>query len=263
MTTATLTFRGVDIAYEVHGNAGSWVTFSHSLGCDRHLWRRQIDVLAGRCRILSHDLPGHGESGAGPEPGSLGLLAADVRALMDHLAIEKTHFVGISIGGMIGQTLALDSPGRIDRLVLANTTAYMPPPVVQLWAQRIALAREQGLTNIAQASLERWFPPAYRAAHPERIAEMAQVFAATSVAGYVTCSQAIMGLDTRQRLRDIACPVLILGGTEDPGAPIEALRLMQQGITGAELMLLAGAGHLSCVDAADDFTAALIRFLCL
>lgn len=261
MKASTLAVRGVAVAYEVQGTSGPWVTFSHSLGCTRHMWRRQIDTLAGRHRVLSYDLPGHGDSGAASEPGSLGDLAADVCALMDHLAIETSHFVGISIGGMIGQTLAIDSPSRVASLVLANTTAYMAPPAVQLWEQRITLARDKGLAGIAQASLERWFPEAFRVAHPELLAEMVQVFSHTSVQGYVSCSQAIMGLDTRQSLSRIRCPTLVIGGTEDPGAPAEALSLMSQGIRGSELTLLQGAGHLSSIDAADEFTSALTRFL--
>jgi len=261
MTTSKLTADGVEIAYEVIGLSGPWVTFSHSLGCTRQMWQPQIQALAGRCRVLVYDLPGHGESAVPSARGSLEHLVADVRALMDHLTIEKTHHVGISIGGMIGQTLAIESPERVSRLVLANTAAFLPPPVVRMWEERIALAGEKGLDGIAQASLERWFPQPFRATHPELMDRMAAVFSRTSVQGYVSCSEAIMGLDTRARLNRIHSPVLIIGGTEDPGAPAGALRLMNQSIQGSELVMLQGAGHLSSIDAAQEFNRVLTRFL--
>lgn len=249
------------IAYDVHGTTGPWVTFSHSLGCTRHMWQEQISALARDFRVLAYDLRGHGESNSGGAPGSLNLLASDVHALLDHLGISGTHFVGISIGGMIGQTLAIESPDRIASLVLANTTAFMPPPAVELWAQRVQVAQDRGVVALAQTSMERWFPAAFRKAQPEIIARMVGEFASTSVDGYVTCCQAIMGLDTRAGLAAIRCPTLIVGGTEDPGAPAEALTRMNQQIAGSQLVMLEGAGHLSNIDQSGPFTATLTEFL--
>ena len=259
----TISINGVEIAYDVHGTDGPWVVFGHSLGCTRAMWQRQIDSLARNCRVLAYDLRGHGQSATGDATaqGSLAQLASDVRSLMDQLTIERAHFVGISIGGMIGQTLAIESPDRIASLVVANTTAFMPPPAVQLWAQRIEAARTHGVASLARPSIERWFPEDFRGAHPALIEQMIQMFSTTSFRGYEFCSRAIMGLDTREGLARIRCPVLIIGGSEDPGAPVEALGQMQQALAQSELVLLQGAGHLSNIDRPEEFTAALSKFL--
>lgn len=261
MSAMKLDIGGVGIAYEVHGASGPWLTFSHSLGCSRHMWRRQIEALSGSHRVLAYDLRGHGESEVDARQGSLALFASDVCALMDELGIQASHFVGVSVGGMIGQTLAIEAPERISSLVLANTTPFMPPAAMPMWQQRVQLAQEKGVGSLAQPSMERWFPEAFRKAHPELIADLLAEFSTTSTQGYVSCCQAIMDLDTREGLARIQCPTLIVGGSEDPGAPVEALRQMNQRIQGSELLLLEGAGHLSNIDRPEPFTAALKRFL--
>lgn len=252
---------GVEIAYEVHGSAGPWVTFSHSLGCSKSMWARQIAALSSRYHVLAYDLRGHGQSTADDSVGSLALLSADVLALLDHLEIQRTHFVGISVGGMIGQTLAIHSPERVHSLVLANTSPFMPPPVVDMWRQRIETAREKSVACLAQTSMERWFPQSFRSEHPEVLARLVAEFSATSINGYVTCCQAIAGLDTRSQLAKISCPTTLIGGSEDPGSPLEVLRTMAQNIAGSELHLLEGAGHLSNIDRPEQFTALLERHL--
>ncbi len=143
-----LSINGVDLAYEVHGRTGPWVTLSHSLGCTKHMWEHQIATLSMNYRVLAYDLRGHGESTSDSTPGSLALLASDVLALLDHLDIARSHFIGISIGGMIGQTLAIEAPDRVASLVLANTTAYVSPLVVKMWAERIQQAKEVVSTDL-------------------------------------------------------------------------------------------------------------------
>ncbi|MGO4581492.1 alpha/beta fold hydrolase [Cupriavidus sp. 2TAF22] len=256
-----LNINGVDLAYEVHGRSGPWVTFSHSLGCTRRMWERQIAALSANYRVLAYDLRGHGESGSDASPGSLALLGSDLLALLDHLGIASSHLIGISVGGMIGQTLAIEVPDRVASLVLANTTAYMPPLAVEMWGERIQLAEDRGVGALALPSMERWFPQAFREANPDVITRLAKDFAATSLQGYITCGQAIMGLDTREALAKIQCPTLIVGGTEDPGAPVEALHQMHNQIRGSELLILEGAGHLSNLDKPMEFTAEVTRHL--
>lgn len=252
-----LTRNGVELAYEVRGDRGPWVVFSHSLGCTRGMWDRQLTELSSRFRVLAYDLPGHGDSDVDTNPGSLSSLASDVMALLDHIEIANCHFVGISIGGMIGQALAIEAPDRFLSLVLANTTAFMPPLAQELWTNRIRQARSEGVSSLAQSSIDRWFPDGFRKAHPALISRMVREFSATSLDGYVRCSQAISGLDTRAALPGIRCPVLIIGGTEDPGAPLDALRQMNQAIPSSKLLVIEGAGHLSNLDRPEVFSAAL------
>lgn len=256
-----LRFNNLEFAYEVHGTSGSWVTFSHSLGCSQSMWSRQIDALSRSHRVLAYDLRGHGDSDVDTSVGSLDHYAMDVVALLNALGIESTHFVGLSIGGMIGQTLAIEAPNRVSSLVLANTTAFMPPVAAPMWQQRMQLALEKGVACLASPSMERWFPSAFRNAHPEVIADLEAQFSKTTIQGYVSCCQAIMNLDTRDGLAHIHCPTLIVGGSEDPGAPVEALRQMNALIRNSELLVLEGAGHLSNIDQPEQFTMALKRFL--
>lgn len=252
---------GVQIAYEVHGSSGPWITFGHSLGCSKSMWAKQIAELSSDYKVLAYDLRGHGQSTADEASGSLKLLTDDVLSLLNFLSIEKTHFVGISIGGMIGQTLAIKAPDRVSSLVLANTSPFMPPPVVDMWKQRIQTVQQNGVACLAQPSMDRWFPQVFRDQSPETIAALVADFSATSIAGYVCCCEAIMGLDTRNELHSIACPTSIIGGSEDPGSPIEVLQTMARHISGSELHVLDGAGHLSNIDKADQFTAVLKQHL--
>ena len=256
----TQTIDGLEIAYEVHGTTGPWVTFSHSLGCSRKMWSSQIEALSNTCRVLAYDLRGHGESEADATAGSLALYASDVIALMDGLGIRNSHFVGISVGGMIGQTLALKAPERIASLVLANTTPFMPPAAIPAWLQRIDQAKNKGVASLAAPSLERWFPETFRTGHSDLIASLAKEFANTSVQGYVSCCQAIMTVDTRNELERIACPTLIIAGSQDPGAPAEVLQQLKR-IPNSELLVIEGAGHLSNIDHPEQFTTALKSFL--
>ncbi|MCK5744904.1 MAG: alpha/beta fold hydrolase, partial [Oricola sp.] len=149
---------GIEIEYSVHGDSGPWVTLSHSLGCSQAMWEPQIRALSDKYRVLNYDLRGHGGSSCDDSEGSTDLLKDDLVALLDSLNIEKTALIGISIGGMIGQKFAAEHPDRISWLVLANTSAFMPPHMLGDWTARIDLARDKGVASLAGPSLERWFP---------------------------------------------------------------------------------------------------------
>lgn len=251
---------GIEVDYTVHGENGPWITLSHSLGCSQAMWQPQIRALSQNFRVLSYDLRGHGASSCDEREGTTDLLTDDLVSLLDELDIEKTALIGISIGGMIGQKLAAQHPNRVSWLVLANTTPFMPPQLLPDWTARIDLAREKGLDTLADPTLERWFSERFRTEHPDIVSRLKQDFSATSVAGYVTCVQAIMALDIRNLLADIKCPTLIIGGTEDPGAPAAVLEGLQSNIKGAELRILEGAGHLSSVDHPAEFTQEIENF---
>ncbi|MGB9438857.1 MAG: alpha/beta fold hydrolase, partial [Desulfobacterales bacterium] len=195
------------------------------------------------------------------EKYTLELLAADAVALMDALAIDAVHFVGLSMGGMIGQNLALDHGNRLKSLTLCDTAAIMPDEAQPIWQQRIAAAREKGLQDQVAETLERWFTPEYLSQNSPRVELIRRQILATPVAGYIGCSEAIRDLDNLKRLSEINLPTLIMVGEEDPGTPVAASEAMQARIEGSELVVLPAARHLSNIEQSGAFNEALMGFL--
>ena len=251
---------GIDIRYEVSGS-GPWLTLSHSLCCDASMWAPQLAALEPHFTVLRFDTRGHGQSDAPAGAYTFGQLTDDVIGLLDALKIERTHFCGLSMGGMIGQHLALKAPGRIDRLVLADTTSRLPPESRALWPERIRIVGEQGTGALAQSTLERWFTPPYRAAHPEVMARIGGLIRATPVDGYAGCAQAIAQIDITGRLHDVKAPTLVVVGAEDGGTPPALSREIAEAIPGARLEIIPGASHLSNIEQAEVFNKLLLDFL--
>lgn len=255
---------GIDIHYEISGS-GPVVMFAHSLGSDLTIWEAQKSALAGRQTVLTYDLRGHGQTGyvneATPGAYSFELLAQDALALLDALHIDQASFVGISLGGMIGQAVALAAPQRIDRLVLADTTCAYPPEAQAAWPERIRQIEASGLGPLVAPTLERWFTAPYRAAHPEVATRIGAIIRATPVAGYVGCCHAIAQLDFTARLAALDLPTLVVVGDSDPGIPLPLAQALAAAIPGARLEVIPGAAHLSNMEQADAFNRLLLDFL--
>lgn len=241
--------------------SGPVVMFAHSLGSDLSIWAAQYSALAGRHTALAYDLRGHGQTAVTPGAYDFDLLAEDALALMDALKIDTASFVGISLGGMIGQALALKAPERLEKLVLADTTAAYPPEAQALWPERIRQIEAAGLEGLVQPTLERWFTPPYRAAHPETLARIGHLIRTTPAAGYVGCCHAIAGLNFASRLGEIKTPTLVLVGDRDAGTPPAMAQALAAGIPGARLEIIPGAAHLSCIEQAETFNRLLFEFL--
>jgi 3-oxoadipate enol-lactonase len=251
---------GIDMHYEISGS-GPVVMFAHSLGSDLSIWDTQKSALAGRHTVLRYDLRGHGGSSAPAGAYDFDLLAADAVALLDALAIKATHFVGISLGGMIGQALALAAPQRLEKLVLADTTCGYPPAAQATWPERIRQISAQGLETLVAPTLERWFTAAYHASHPDVVARIGDVIRATPVAGYVGCCHAIAGLDFCNRLAVLELPTLVLVGEQDAGTPPTMAQTLAAAIPGACLEIIPAAAHLANIEQADAFNHLLLAFL--
>ena len=251
---------GIDIHYAVSGD-GPAVLFAHSLGSDHSIWSTQKSALAGRHTVLTCDLRGHGQTTATPGAYSFDLLADDVLALLDALKIERASFVGISLGGMIGQALALAAPERLEKLVLADTTSAYPPEAQALWPERIRGIEANGLEPLVASTLERWFTTPYRNAHPEVVERIGNLIRTSSPSGYIGCCHAIAGLNFADRLGRIKTPTLVMVGDQDVGSPPAMAQTLADGIPGARLEVIPGAAHLSCVEQADRFNALLVDFL--
>ncbi|ABK18648.1 3-oxoadipate enol-lactonase [Syntrophobacter fumaroxidans] len=250
------------IRYEMQGPPGApVVTFSHSLAAALESWDLQLPPLRDAYRVLRMDTRGHGGSSAPPGPYTMEMLSSDVIGLLDHLDIARTHFVGLSLGGMIGQVLAVGYPERLDRLVLCDTSNRMPSETAPVWEERIRTAETQGMTALARETLERWFSEAFRRDQPQATERIRNMIVRTPVAGYTGCCRAISRFDLSGELSRVKVPTLIMVGEKDEGTPVSAAETIQRQIEGSELFVIPGALHLSNIEGAAHFNRRLLSFL--
>jgi len=249
---------GSELYYEVSGKEGApWLVLSHSLACTVRMWDPTVAAFKERYRILNYDMRGHGQSAAPKGPYTLDMLADDALGLMQELKIERCKFIGLSIGGMIGQHLALKEPKRFERMVLADTGHMQPAEAIKQWEDRIRIAQTQGMKALVPSTMERWFTPAFRETAPAK--RIAELIANTPVAGYVGCGQAIMKLNTTARLKDIKVPVLAITGEADPAAA--GTKYIGEHVPGANFVSIAQAAHIANVEQPEKFNQALRDFL--
>jgi 3-oxoadipate enol-lactonase len=253
---------GITIHYELEGpESAPVVTLSHSLATDLSMWESQVAALKSGYRVLRYDTRGHGGTEATDGSYTLDQLAEDVRALLRALGISKTHFMGISMGGMIGQTLALKDPGILQSLVLCDTSSRVPEEALPIWEERIGLAQKRGMASLVEPTMERWFSASFRKKPLPVLDKIRNIIRATTLKGYVGCSRAIMRLNLTERLAAIALPTLIIVGEDDPGTPVSASQAIHKQIKGSELVILKSAAHLSNIEQQDAFNAAVSDFL--
>lgn len=251
---------GITINYKIEGS-GPWVTLSHSLSCDLTMWDALAMALAPTFTVLRYDTRGHGGTTAAQGTYSFDQLTADLTGLLDALGIARTHFVGLSMGGMIGQHFALAAPQRLERLVIANSTSRIPPEAGPLWDERIAIVRAQGCAGVVEGTLGRWFTPGFRSAQPLEAARIAGLIAATPAAGYIGCAGAIRALDITARIGAIRAPTLVIAGADDPGTPPAMSEVIASTIPGARLEIIPSASHLSCIEQPETFNRLVAAFL--
>jgi 3-oxoadipate enol-lactonase len=256
------TVNGIETYYEIHGKEGTpWLAFSHSLACSARMWDGQIAAFKDRYRILAYDTRGHGQSAAPKGAYTLEQMADDLRALLKHLKIEKTHYCGLSMGGMIGQTFAIKYPGVFSSLILCDTTSRYPVAAAPMWQERIRIAESQGMKPLVQPTLERWFTEAFRKSRPDEVAKVAAQIEKTPVPGYAGCCHAIPKIDETARLKEIKCPALVICGENDPGTPPAMAREIHENLPGSKLVLIPQAAHLSNIEQPEAFNRALADFL--
>jgi 3-oxoadipate enol-lactonase len=252
------------------------VLLLHALGSDHTMWDGQLDGLERVFGVLRLDMRGHGQStwidersdaSAASTDRRIEHYARDAIAVLDALHIERAHWCGLSMGGMIAMWAASQvpvSPGlpavsqRVARLVLANTSAHMGPR--ETWDARIATVQRDGLGSLAQGLGERWFGADFRVRHPEVVDSAASTLRATTPRGYIEACGAIRDMDQRDSIAAIAVPTLVIAGALDVATPVEHAEGLLERIAGADLVVL-DAGHQSAREQADDFCAALLEFL--
>ncbi len=250
---------GCRLSYTIAGAASAPpLVLCNSLGTDRGLWEAQIEAFAASFRVISHDTRGHGASDAPAGDYALARLGADVLSLMDAEGVARAHVCGVSVGGLTALWLGVHAPARVGRLVLANTAARIGS--VELWNTRMRTAASDGLESLAEASMARWFTPAYRHAAPATIARLRAAFCRVPVAGYRGCCAALRDADLSAAVARVVAPTVVIIGTHDPATPPDAGRWLARTIPGAALVEL-DAAHLSNVERAPEFTEAVATFL--
>lgn len=235
------------------------VMLCHGLAGNLGMWGSQIRALAVSYRVLRFDNRGHGRTEATPPPYSIELFVQDTRCLLDAVGIDQVHFVGASLGGMIGQLIALQSPERLKSLTLVATLSHMPPP--EMWDERMRVAREEGLEALVEMFLERWFTPEFCVRHPGSVEPIARSVLNTPLDGFLGACAAIKAMNQTALVPRISMPTLVVGADQDPGVPVAETESIHKAIDGSEMAIVSGARHLFCIERADRFNATLLNFL--
>jgi len=245
--------------YQLAGpQAAPVLLFSNSLGTDLSMWDRQADALSRDFRVLRYDSRGQGQSVVSPGPYSIDGLADDALVLLEELDFPRVHFCGLSMGGMIGMSLALCAPDRLGKLILCNTAPKIGTQ--QTWDARITSVSNGGMEAVVDSVLERWFTTDFRKTSPASIQNTRAMLLRTPVEGYVGGCAAVRDMDGRDAVTGIRVPTLIISGAHDPVTTPSDGRFMAERITGSVYQELPAA-HLSNVEAADAFTMEVVRFL--
>lgn len=256
----TIQANGININYSLEGPQDApMVSLSNSLMSNYNMWNAQMPALTKKYRVLRYDMRGHGGTEVTPGPYSIELLVDDVHALHQALGISKTHFVGLSMGGMIGQLLAVKYPDLPRSITLCDTTSNMPHK--SMWDDRINAARAGGMGALVEGTLERWFTAAMHQSDPVEITRIGDMILGTSVEGFCASCHAIKDMDQTGILSGITTPTMIIVGADDPATTPEMSRVIQAEIAGSELMILPQAAHLSNIEQADAFNNILLGFL--
>lgn len=253
---------GISVGYTLTGPGDAPVlTLSHSLAAHSAMWEPQLAELTRRWRVLSYDTRGHGATDAPAGRYSLEQLAEDALALLDALQVRRTHWLGLSMGGMIGQALALRAPDRLASLILADTSSRIPAEARATWDERIKTAETQGMEPIVEPTIGRWFTAPFRERRPDVIDRVRAMIRGTDPHGYAGCCAAISALNLTDRLGGIKQPTLVVVGEEDQGTPVAVARTIHEGIKGSELVIIPSASHLSNMEQPEAFTGAVTGFL--
>lgn len=242
---------------------GPVVCFAHALSADSGIWAEQLPpLLAAGWRVLRIDMRGHG--GSDPVAGACTMaeLAADVVAVLDFLGLDKVHFTGLSIGGMIGQQLGIGHGERLLSLMLCDTSAQGVPGGIAMWQERLAMiGRADSVEPLADATMSRWFTDAFRPRCPGRWQQIRSTIANCTPEGYRSGAAAIIDFDVLDRLHAVRTPTLVVCGDEDPGTPPQGNRAIAQRIAGARYVEIASARHLPNVEHPQVFNRILIDWL--
>lgn len=253
MTTRTARVGHVNIAYEIDGPADApLVMLSHCFCADHRFWDPHLPACEG-FRVLRYDTRGHGASDSPPGPHTLDMLAGDVIGLLDGLRIDAVHFAGVSMGGMIGQTLAVSYPERLTSLALINTTPIYSDAQRIAWRERAEVVLRDGMAAVHDGLMRRWFTDEAIANGNAGYRYMADIVHQFSPESFDAVTAAMCQLDTTRRLAEIAAPTMVVAAPDDPGVPPELSEKLAGDIPNAELHWLTPARHLATLEHVEAF----------
>jgi 3-oxoadipate enol-lactonase len=250
---------GTPINVEIEGKENApALMFSNSLGTNLHMWDEQAKALSKHFRVIRYDQRGHGKSGAPEGPYSIERLGRDVLAVLNTLGIQRTHFCGLSMGGMTAMWLARHAPERFDKLVLSNTAAKSQIP--DSWNTRIRTVLAKGIGAIADTVLGIWFTKDFLQRSPQIVAGMREMMVSNNPKGYCGCCAAIRDMDQRWAISSTTLPTLIIAGKQDNATPLSASEFIAARISGSKFISM-DAGHIANIEQTAAYTAALEKFL--
>lgn len=255
------TVNGVRLHYRIDGKHADapWLVLSNSLGSDVGMWAPQVPAFARHFRVLRYDTRGHGRSEAPQGPYTIEQLTGDVIGLLDHLGIERTNYLGLSMGGLTGVSLGAFHAERFERLVLSNTAAKVGS--AEVWVPRAAKARAEGVESLADAVLMRWLTPEAMARVPQTYAFLRDTLAHTDAEGYAANCEALNAADLREAARTIRKEVLVIAGAMDLSTPAQLGRELAESIPGARYVEFPQASHLANLEVTDLYTETVLDFL--
>jgi len=258
---AFIMVNGLSVHYRITGPVSAPpLLLIHSLGTSLEMWAPQADALAETHRVISYDLRGHGLSETSDGPYTLELLAGDAAALLTALGIERAHVAGVSLGGMIAQTLGIEHGARVRSLVLGDTASVIGPK--SNWDARAGAIRADGMASLIDAILARWFTPAFiETAAPEIARGFGAMLLRMPAEAYISAAFAVRDGDTTASLGRIACPTLVLVGDQDVSTPPAAAEALRVAIPGAKLVTIENAAHIPTVERPEAVTTAMRSFL--
>lgn len=255
---------GRRLYYDLTGpESGPVVCITHSLASDGGSWAEQVPpLLQAGFRVLRLDMRGHG--GSDPVAGdyTMSQLAGDVAAVLDALGLARVHYIGLSIGGMIGQAFALEHGDKVISALWCDTLPSSPSGARAAWDERMGIVRgANSLEPIGDPTMERWFTDAFKGKNPGRWKQIRETIAGTTPAGYLGCSAGILNFDFAPRLSSLRLPVLVVCGSEDPGTPASENRRLAGLVPGARYEEIPGMRHFPNVEAPDAFNRIMIGWL--
>jgi 3-oxoadipate enol-lactonase len=258
-TRQTVMLEDIEVSYMMQGRQDAPVVLlTHGILSSLSMWDAVADALLPRWCVLRYDLRGHGRTSATRPPYSMAQLAHDAFNLVEKLGIHRVHFVGSSLGGMIGQRLAADFGERLHSATLANTISEQGD--VAAWQERIDTARSSGVGPLIDGTLKRWFTPGFFASRASTVERLRKIGTETSPDGFIGCAAAVRDLAHANLVKNIQVPTLVLAGAHDTATPRDQTEKLAHAIPGAQFVVLPAA-HQAAVECPREFADAWETFV--